>query len=183
MLWGCDWNAGLLQSMLSGGVSGGLGGALGWAAKQAKAVVRKALGEGSRDLLSVSHSAVVPVNEANLVNIRRMPSSEEMLENGAGLGTPRSPGAWDEAVYASENLLRRPGEPKLLTIDDVTVMTKPSPVDGSQTVYTPSRELVDRYADDWRHGLAKVSQVVIEAAQRDGYIIPADSLVQMAIKV
>jgi len=37
MLWRCDWNSNLWQSMLSGGLSGGLGGAIGWAAKQAKA--------------------------------------------------------------------------------------------------------------------------------------------------
>src|SRR5439155_16615882 len=49
MLWKCDWNAGLVQSMLSGGLAGGVGGALGWAAKQAKAVVSKALGKVSEE--------------------------------------------------------------------------------------------------------------------------------------
>jgi RHS repeat-associated protein len=43
LLWRCDLNSNLWQSMLSGGLSGGLGGALGWAAKQAKAVVKEAL--------------------------------------------------------------------------------------------------------------------------------------------
>jgi hypothetical protein len=41
LLWGCDWNASLWQSLLSGGASGGLGGRLGWLAGQAKVAISK----------------------------------------------------------------------------------------------------------------------------------------------
>ena len=40
----------MVQSLLIGAVTGGLGGGLGWAAKQAKAVVSKALGEQTKQI-------------------------------------------------------------------------------------------------------------------------------------
>jgi hypothetical protein len=63
MLWGCDWNSNLLQSMLSGGLSGGVGGALGWLAKQTKAVVSKALGGGSAKAATLSETIAVFADE------------------------------------------------------------------------------------------------------------------------
>jgi hypothetical protein len=161
--------------MLSGGASGGVGGAIGWAAKQAKAVVRKTLGDVSEEVTALAE-AVDPktLDDIDLVNRRRMPSSEEALANGAEIGTPRSPEAGDEVRYAALNLAGELGRPKILIIDKVMIITKPLVSDGSSTVFTPSRALVDRHADDWLDGIKKVRQAVIAAAQRDGYNVPVN---------
>jgi hypothetical protein len=137
-------------------------------------VVSKALGEVSEDAVTLSQAETI-VAETNLVSRRRMPSSDEVLENGGLAGMPRSPEAAEEAAYAAQHLSRKPGEPWILTINDIIVMTRPPAHDGSQTVYTPTKALVDQYADDWLDGLAKVRQAVVAAAERDGYNVPESS--------